>query len=299
MSQSRRETLRKLKQRIGRNPIVFHVYQLLFRVLLEPLNRGHRWEFFKRYLRWYLLDKPRGNTVEITLFNGMKSLVHPDSDSGVSSIFNRNVDYHETVFIRKQLDKGDFIVDAGCNVGNRSLALADLAGGALMIDANPNCIARARENFAINHIPLDNFHFLQRAVGEQPGTVEFPDDDGTCCQNRIGETGPGDGMIQVPMVTLDDAVASIGNPPVAFLKTDLEGYDLSALKGARKLLSSGSLKLVVFERWPSTRLEEFLDYFADFGWEVFAIDSNGIGKSPEQLLASRNLLAMPASPPRD
>ena len=77
------------------------------------------------------------------------------------------------------------------------------------------------------------------------------------------------------MVTLDSVIEKLGNPQVTFLKTDLEGYDLDALRGATNLLKSKSLKLVVFERWPNADLNEFIRLFDDMGWDVYALDDLG------------------------
>ena len=287
-------TYQKLKKAIGKNPLVFHAYQLVFRVVLEPMNRGQRIEYCTKYLNWFLLKKRRGECTEISLLNNMKSIVYPDSDSGVSSIFSNNVDHHESVFVRRNLKPGDFIVDAGCNVGNRTLALADIVGGGLLIDANPNCLSRAQKNFELNSLSLENYHFLQSAVGGENSTVMFPADTGTSCQNSINDGSDSKNLVEVPLVTLDTALDSIGKPDVSFIKTDLEGFDLDALRGARQTLQSDTIRLVLFERWATTELDDFLQFFTEIGWTVFALDKNGQPSiSPRHLNQSRNLFATP------
>ena len=294
MRSDRNSKTRSLKRKLGKNPLVFHTYQFVFRALLNPMNKGNRLQSSRNYLKWYLVTKPKGKTVDITLFNGMKSTVHPDSDSGVSHIFDNGFDYLETAFIRKILEQGDLMVDAGCNVGNRTIALADMLGGGILIDANPNCLLRAEENLRLNNLSLKNFQFIHSAVGKSNAVVEFPLDAGTSCQNSIGNTATKSEMVQVPMVTLDSMIEELGNPEIAFLKTDLEGYDLEALRGAPRLLKSKSLKLVVFERWPNTDLDEFIRLFGDMGWDVFALDDRGEPSSQRNLLETRNnLIALP------
>jgi FkbM family methyltransferase len=224
----------------------------------------------------------------------MKSIVYPDSDSGVSGIFSNNVDYHESVFVRRNLKPGDFVVDAGCNVGNRILALADIVGGGLLIDANPNCLSRAKKNFELNSLSLENYHFVHSAVGGENSTVMFPADTGTSCQNSISNASNVENLVEVPLVTLDTALENIGKPEISFIKTDLEGYDLDALRGARLTLLSDNIRLVLFERWATTELDEFLQFFNEIGWTVFALDKNGQPSMlPMQLSQSRNLFATP------
>ncbi len=297
MSTDRISRLRAIKRRLGKNRFVFHVYQFFFRALLNPANAGNRLQSARNYIDWFLFRKPRGETALATLPNGLHSTVYPDSDSGVSYLFDADVDRDETVFIRSVLSRGDFIIDAGCNVGNRTLALADVIGGAVLIDANPNCLARVEENLRLNQLPLSEFHLTHTALGAHNGTVEFPADVGTSTQNAIVDQSAGENTITVPMARLDDLVGNMQIPPVTFLKTDLEGYDLDALKGSTALLTGGSVKLVFFERWPSTSLDEYLEFFHGLGWEVFALGDNGACSSEPALLQSRNnLFARPGAP---
>jgi FkbM family methyltransferase len=219
----------KLRATLKRVPLFIHLYRMVNAIWLEPLNSGRRLGFTARYLRWYCLDKPAGRSATITLANGMRSKVYADSDSGVSNLFTRNVDFHETAFIRNLLTPGDFVVDAGCNVGNRTLALADIIAGALMLDANPACIERVQENFGLNQIDMGRYTLVTKAVSDTPGVATFSDLGSASCQNQI---------------VVDGELAALGHPPVRYIKVDCEGFDLQVLQGASKTLRSGTVVVV-------------------------------------------------------
>jgi FkbM family methyltransferase len=204
--------------------------------------------------------------------------VYPDSDSGLENIYTVNVDYWENAFIRSQLKPGDFIVDAGCNVGNRTLVLSDIIGGALLLDANEACLKRLRDNFLLNDgINLTNYHMVNKAVGAELKRVQFTNLGGTSCWNRIYE-GPDSGDVHsriVEMTTVDNEMAKLRNPQCSFMKFDLEGHDYCGLLGAKKTLKTDSMKLVQFERWANVDVRPIEDFFDSISWFIFALDANG------------------------
>jgi FkbM family methyltransferase len=264
-------------------------------ILNEPLNRGRRIKLLSNYLLWHLVLKKRRSWV-LTLENGYKTIVKPvpDDDAGAIGIWNRNMDYHDTILARNILKKGDFIVDAGCNVGNRTLALADLLGGALLIDAGKEAVARTREHLALNQLDPEKFIVIYKAVGDMEGIVRFTNRGGASTLNKVVEHGAADvNTVEVEMTTIDKEVQHWGKEP-AYIKIDVEGNDLNALKGALRTLQSGAVKLVKFENLNTNPLEPILDFFKMLEWRVFAIDGRGIPSTdPEKLTSDMNLFAMP------
>jgi len=121
--------------------IKFHSRTIKKDILQDPLNKGHRAKLVANYLVWQLLEKRHKSKI-ITLHNGLKTIIKPvpDNDAGEIGIWTLNMDYADTEFVRSFLQKGDQIVDAGCNVGNRTLALADIIGGALLIDGGSHAV---------------------------------------------------------------------------------------------------------------------------------------------------------------
>ena len=283
-----------IKDQIKKIPKTVELYDIWRMIIREPLNEGRRREFLTNYFRWFYFERPRGQTRIVVLQNGMRSIVHPDSDSGEANIFTVNVDYHETEFVRRLLEPGDFIVDAGCNVGNRTLALADRIGGGLLLDANPECLERLAVNFAINDIDMGRFHLVAKAVGESLGAVTFSDLGGSSTLNRIvgGDTSAPTWTVALTMI--DHELEALGSPPCAYIKLDLEGHDFPGILGAQRTLNSGTVKVIRFERLPKTELNPLLTFFAEFGWVVFSLDRHGqITQEQADIRSNPDLMAMP------
>jgi FkbM family methyltransferase len=265
-------------------------------ILEEPLNKGHRMKLVANYLLWQLIQK-RYKSKVITLHNGFKTIIKPvpDNDAGEIGIWTYNMDYQDTEFVRTFLNKGDQIVDAGCNVGNRTLALADIVGGALLIDAGAHAVERTLENLALNGLDFNKFIVLHKAVGEKEGIIRFTDIGGASTLNKVVDDNSTQevNLVEVEMTTIDKEVKDNNIRPV-FIKTDVEGQDFNALKGAINTLKSGSVRIVKFEHIADKPLQPILDFFDNLDWKVFFLDRKGKPGFEEHRMGEElNLFAMP------
>ena len=273
------------------------IYRLRYRTLKDPINKGHKATLFFSYLKWYLFYKYLGRKYIIYFQNGYKSYVYPypDHDAGEANIFTRNVDYLDNCFIRKNLYPGDFIVDAGCNVGNRTWVLADIISGALFIDPNPHALNRARENLRLNNLDESNFFFLQKGVADKPGQQQFTDIGGASTQNAIVNDNTTENTITIDITTIDEALRQIDRKP-AFIKIDVEGYDFKALQGAEQTLQAGSVRLVKFENNDKQLIDAIAGFFDRLGWRLFALNKEGAPTADKQAInKANNLFAAPAT----
>lgn len=275
---------------------IYHLKVIKSQTLSDPVNKGYKLSLAIDYINWILFFKHRKKDWIIKFDNGFQSIVkpYPDHDSGSMNIWTRNVDYHEIEFIRKMLRKGDLIIDAGCNVGNRTWAMADIIGGAILVDANPKAIARTEENLRLNKLPEDKFRLVQKALGEKPGVIRFSDKGGARTDNRILDEGDvEDSYTSIEMTTIDSIVESHNFQPV-FIKLDVEGYDLPALKGAIRTLKSGSVRLVKFEILDFGTFPQFKRLFSEIDWSIFGLTDDGKIIKDETLFKTRlNLFASP------
>lgn len=158
---------------------------------------------------------------------------------------------HDEAFVRGYLRSGDIVIDVGANIGSIAVPCAltvGRCGVVVALEPNPRVCGYLRANVTLNG--LHNLSVIQAAAGEDPGTVGFVDqrsDD----QARVGE--PVDGQI-VPLLRVDDL--NLPDRAVALLKVDIEGFELFALRGARRTLSR--TECVYFEMSES--------HFAHYGY---------------------------------
>lgn len=142
----------------------------------------------------------------------------------------------QKAFYAGVIKEDDLVFDVGANVGQRSEIFAKLARRVVAIEPQPNCIRHLKSRFRFNRrVTVEPV-----AVGERAGeaTMWQSRSPGISSMSRkfIDTMGQGvfkeetwDREIKVEIKTLDALIQAYGLP--AFLKIDVEGYELSVLKG--------------------------------------------------------------------
>jgi FkbM family methyltransferase len=140
----------------------------------------------------------------------------------------------ETEVFSKAVQAGDIVLDVGANVGAHTLFFAKAVGREGKVYAfEPQRITFQVlcANMALNDIT--NAYCFQKAVGEHPGSIVVPILNPELRQNfgglELGEHTQGE---VVEMTTID----SLTLPHCRLIKVDVEGMELSVLKGARRII---------------------------------------------------------------
>jgi len=151
------------------------------------------------------------------------------------------------------IQEGDTFFDVGANIGTLTLPVA-VAGGVecLAFEPEPANAARLAENAELNG--LTNVTVIEAAVWGVPGTVGLRVDGaaGTGTGRVVADRG--DGVTQVPAVTVD-AFAGGGSAAPQVLKLDVEGAELEVLRGAAGALASGRIRDLFVETHPGELAE--------------------------------------------
>ncbi|MFI5002641.1 MAG: FkbM family methyltransferase [Reyranellales bacterium] len=116
----------------------------------------------------------------------------------------------------------------------------------------PENLARTRREVGAK---ADRIEVLGSAVAEAAGTLELNlnSHDGTHSRLPIGDTrywaGPAEpvGRISVPATTIDAFMSERGLDDIDILAMDIQGGEMSALRGAERALRSGSIGLISIE----------------------------------------------------
>lgn len=160
---------------------------------------------------------------------------------------------------------GMIAYDVGANIGYISLALARQVGEAgkvFAFEALPANLERLRLNLALNELSA-RVQVVGAAVVEAERPVEFwigPSGgmgkaDGSAGRREISY----ESSLVVEGISLDSFVYSAGNPPPQVVKLDIEGGEVLALPGMRRILA---------ESRPLLFLELHGPEAAQAAWEV-------------------------------
>jgi FkbM family methyltransferase len=163
--------------------------------------------------------------------------------------FKAYTDRGERQLLRRTLFAGAVVVDVGANIGIYSQFFSRCVGptGAVhSFEPSPDNFKRLR---AATHT-LPNVRLLQAAVGEHSDNAELYLSDKLNVDHR---TYMADGRSRrtrpIQIVALDDYFKP--GERVDLIKMDIQGYELHALRGARRLLQENPDINLLLEFWPA------------------------------------------------
>jgi FkbM family methyltransferase len=136
------------------------------------------------------------------------------------------------------IQKDHVVFDVGSNLGEVCLRAAAQVGPGGMVHAfepDPISFRKLTDNLALN--PFGNVFVSNLGLGEAPATLEMRV---PCDTNRGGNriwSGSASAHFPVHIETLDRMVAERELERVDVIKIDVEGFELSVLKGARETLA--------------------------------------------------------------
>lgn len=179
-------------------------------------------------------------------------------------------------------------IDVGANVGDWSAALArsGVKGRIVAVDPLSSNLTLVREKLSNLHV--SNFDLCECALSDTVGKVKFftnkdrsfSGHDSMFDMQSIGYAESAE-CIEVECETLDNLTKRLNIPEVLFLKIDVEGNELSVLKGAKSLLAHESIEFIQIEFGHASRaarvyLHDIVDFVNQYKYEIFVIKPKGL-----------------------
>jgi FkbM family methyltransferase len=199
----------------------------------------------------------------------------------------------EELLLRLVLRGGDYFIDIGANVGTFSLLAAGIVGPfgrVYSYEPNP-VVAEMLKTSATMNWMHERLFVSTSAVGERAGSAVLKFNS-----SRMGGASLVEDVqlststasnayldelktVEVSVVTLDSEFPC--DLPIKFLKIDAEGYEISVLRGADRLLSHRCIDYVMLETieevagesWPD--LLEIIHKVCAYGYSPYTLGRNG------------------------
>ena len=218
------------------------------------------------------------------------------NDLGAAHLFyldvaGRGFEFSLRRFLDAHLRSDDVFLDVGAHWGVHSLTAATRWPGqvsVMAIEAHPDNDARLRDWVKRNRLEAD-VEVVSKAVGDRGGTARLQVSSSSMGHSvRTGgsTTSMTDSIIDVDLTTIDKLLEE--RPHLRWrrfiLKLDVEGMELEALKGARRLLATEDIAAVIWEKAafhePKIQHERdkaTLDLLSSLGLEHFRMEHEGRG----------------------
>jgi FkbM family methyltransferase len=193
-------------------------------------------------------------------------------DQGLSAV--------ENCFSKMNFD-GKCYLDIGANMGLRSMIFFSEQIEVILFEPNKTIHAQLVENARINGI--EKYTLFSGCVSDSNGEASFFLSESTYLSSLNAENPAREGVVEevkVPVVKLDDFCAGKLKPRL--IKVDVEGFELSVLRGARELIAAEKPAwiLEIFPDDPNK--ESIYKFMSGFEYRCLAIH-NRIKKPLEQI----------------
>jgi FkbM family methyltransferase len=190
-------------------------------------------------------------------------------------------EYKKQSIFSELVEEGSIVFDIGAHVGFYTLLSSELVGSngkVFAFEPVPDNILYLTKHLQLNQIA--NVSIIEAAVSEHNGYTYF-DEGRNSLQGYISRKG----KLLVRTVSLDELYMK-GNIPIPkFLKIDVEGAELSVLKGARTILNHYHPMIFL-----ATHGEEIhqrcVNFLKSCEYKIGAIDGKSITHS-EEIIAYR------------
>lgn len=219
------------------------ILKILLFVLKHPLNRGNRMKALSRFLRWQIAVRLLPEASFLLPFVAGRGMLVRRGMTGATGNWYCGLDEMEDMgLVLHTLRPGELFLDVGANIGSYSI-LAAIGSGAKVIAVEPisETYACLSDNIRINDLStLVTAHRI--GLSDKTGSLFFTTDLDSV--NHVLANGENANCQEIHVTTMDEL---LGEQTPVVIKIDVEGHEMSVLKGAEKTMSSPSLLAVIME----------------------------------------------------
>ncbi|MBL7893201.1 MAG: FkbM family methyltransferase [Bacteroidia bacterium] len=162
-------------------------------------------------------------------------------------IFKYRQDAEEIEFLKRTVKKGDVVLDIGANIGFYSKILSDLVGpSGKVYSFEPD---KVNFNYFLkNTNGLTNIVPVNKAVADQTKTLKLYTSKLLNVDHRTYKVDEYEKELTIDAVSIDDFVNDTFK--VDFIKMDIQGFEVSALKGMKQTFVKNRTAKMLTELWP-------------------------------------------------
>lgn len=229
---------------------------------------------YKQIISEKFVKNYNAHTDVVDMF-GLKFKYIPDGHFN-HVLFDGIYEPFSTNLIRKFLAAGDIVIDLGANFGWFTVHAADIVGPAgkvYAVEMSPNSIDTLVYNLSLNS--LQNVKVVNACIDSVDGDAKSVIMNKIGCDPLAYASAAEHDVCTIKTITLD-TIPTVGPP--ALIKIDIEGFEVNALKGARKVLGSAHnpVLLIEFNEFALNRADSNCDELAmllkSYGYDLYVQD---------------------------
>lgn len=201
-------------------------------------------------------------------------------------IFKNKQDAHEINMCKSLIKPGDTVIDIGANIGFYSKIFSGIVGiNGNVYSFEPDKINYSR--FQKNVSSCKNVKGFNKAVADTTKTLTLYTSPMLNVDHKTFKVNDYDTAVEIEAISIDDFVGD--KIKVDFIKMDIQGFEVTAIKGMQRTLQSNRNILLLTELWPyglnqaGTSAQQFADTVSGLGLSLF-----DVSKTPFEKMAITN-----------
>jgi len=223
--------------------------------------------------------------------------LYPDLKNITTYVLLEQGDWFEKAdmkLFRSIIQPDDVVLDIGANVGVYSLSAASRTSRKVI------AVEPARQTFELlekSAQQFPNMIAVHAAISDKPGSA-FLSHSGSSENYKLSGNSETQGE-EVPLIAIDDLARKYSIDSIDIIKMDVEGHELKALAGAKKIISKSS-PLIFYEIKHGNDVHlELIDAFKNLGYDSYFTlpDAKTLIKYTKDAYLDRYLLNMIAIRP--
>jgi FkbM family methyltransferase len=230
---------------------------------------------------------PSGDDLVVTVQGHKMHIGHPERALGFPDLLLDSYERGTTYLFNKLVRSGMVVLDVGACVGYYTLIAARLvgvSGRVYAFEPDPTNYELLLKNISLNK--YENIIAVQKAVSNETGQANlYLSNKNIGAHSMYFNDRVSSHTVTVPTITIDDFWQSLNCPTAHLIKMDIEGAEIMALEGMKRLCQQESLKLII-EANSITLSEagaspdELLSKLEAFGFRVSVISPTGLELLP-------------------
>ena len=142
------------------------------------------------------------------------------------------------------LKKGDVIIDAGAYVGEFTIYAAKKVGETgkvIAFEPDSKNYKQLKENIRLNN--LNNVIAINKGLWNENTILRFSKTSQSC--TSFFNSKISNDLFEIPVIKLDDELDILNIETVDFIKMDIEGAEIEAIKGCMKTLNHNNVNMAI------------------------------------------------------
>jgi len=197
------------------------------------------------------------------------------------TIFKNRQDAYEIHLLKKHIKKGSVVLDIGSNIGYYAKILSKQVGSdGLVYCFEPDTINFNYLNKAVRG--YQNIIINNKAVGPKTEKLKIYTSKELNVDHRTYKPEEYERETEIDAVSIDDYLKNINQDEIHFIKIDIQGFEMQAMKGMEQTLKNNPKIKIISEFWPyglkaaGSSVTEYFNYLSQLGFQIELLQKNSL-----------------------